>query len=109
MRKDSFRERESIAELDVSQTSHPAPHYGIARRRVVRARKVPIELSEPDNVAHERRSLHVVRRIVNDVFEQFDFGVREREFGGGLRRRSAEHGNPEYAPAQDAEDCDQVR
>ena len=47
--------------------------------------------------------------IVNDVFKQFDFGVREREFGGGLRRLSAGHGEPEYAPAQDAEDSDQVR
>lgn len=53
--------------------------------------------------------MRVVGRIVNDVFKQFDFGVREREFGGGLQRRSAEHGEPEYAPVQDAEDRDQVR
>ncbi|CAB3773851.1 hypothetical protein LMG29542_07469 [Paraburkholderia humisilvae] len=97
-----------MAFLDVSQTSHSAPHYGIARRRVVGARKITTELSEPDNVARERRSLRVVGRIVNEVFKQFDFGVRERESGCGPRRRSPGHGEPEYAPAQDAKDCDQV-
>jgi hypothetical protein len=34
---------------------------------------------------------------VNEALEQFDFGVREREFDVGLWHRSAEHGEPEYA------------
>ena len=50
-----------------------------------------------------------LRRVVNDVFKQFDFGSREREFGSGQWRRAAEHADPEYAPGQDAEDRDQVR
>lgn len=91
--------RELITELDVSQTSHPAPHYGIAWRRVAGARKVTTELSEPDNVAHERRCLRVLRRVVTDAFKQFNFSACERDLGGGLRRRAAEHCEPEYAPA----------
>jgi hypothetical protein len=48
-------------------------------------------------------------RFADRVFKQFDFGFRKSEPGCCLWRGPANHPEPEYAPAQDAEYCNQVR
>ena len=73
------------------------------------ARKVTTELREPHKVAHKWWCLCVVMRFADQVFKQFDFGLRKSELDRCLWRGPANHREPEYAPVQDAEHRNQVR
>ena len=50
----------------------------------------------------------MARRVGNQMVEQLPFNIRKGEIWRQVRRRAVEHGDPEDAPAENAEDGDKV-
>lgn len=94
---------------DVHEAMPSPAHDSIARRRIVISCQIPAELGDLCQVSGDifvgaRRAGPVGRKLVQNGA----FLFRQHERGRGIGRKPIHHGHPKVAPAQEAEDCDQV-
>jgi hypothetical protein len=95
------------AEENVGEPREPAPDHRVSRRRVFRSGQVAAQLRDLHKVvAHGalRGRCDRPRHLV----EEFDFGRRQHTIGRGVWARPVDHRQTEDAPADDAQDGQQV-
>jgi len=97
------------AQLDIGQPRHASPKYGIARRRIARARKIAPKSREPDQITRNQFYLWTPRSsILRQLIEQMDFQRGEGQCRRSVRCCTVHHRQPENPPAKDAKDRDQI-
>ena len=97
------------SEFDVGQADEATPDDHVTRRRVRSSCEVSAKSGELRQIGDQRAGLGLtVADVADEPIEKHDFCVRQRHGGRRARRSSGEHRQPQHAPADDAEDRDQV-
>ena len=97
------------AYLDIREPGHPAPDDGVAWRCVAGAIQVATEARQLRQAGFQRWSRGPLPAMAwSESIQKIDLQRREREGRSSIAGRAVDHGQPEDAPAQDAECGEQV-
>ena len=97
------------AYLDIREPGHPAPDDVVAWRCVAGAIQVATEARQLRQTGFQRWSRGPLPAMAwSESIQKIDLQRREREGRSSIAGRAVDHGQPEDAPAQDAECGEQV-